>query len=125
MDFGKNFLQARTRKGIEQKDAAAALEISPGFLSRVENNKSKPSIELIMKAAEFYGVEEGFFFQKQDDFDLENLYTRKNEKFITEMNLLSVSELQEKYNITLDGKELSERELKGIIAYLRSLRSME
>ncbi|CAH0187508.1 MULTISPECIES: helix-turn-helix domain-containing protein [Peribacillus] len=125
MVFGKNFLEARNRKGVDQKDAAAALDITPGYLSRVEKDKTKPSLDLILKAADYYGVEEGYFFLKNDDIDLDSLYTQHNKKFIKEMDLLPANKLRDKYNITLDGEELTESELKGVIAYLRSLRSME
>lgn len=125
MEFGKNFLDARNRKGVDQKDAAASLNVTPGYLSKVEKNKTKPSLELILKAADYYGVEEGYFFQKSDEVDLNSLYTTHNKKFIKEMELLPVNELRDKYNIVLDGEELTESELKGVIAYLRSLRSMD
>ncbi|MCM3600672.1 helix-turn-helix domain-containing protein [Robertmurraya korlensis] len=125
MNFGRNFIKARTRKGMDQKDAAAALEISPAFLSKVENDKSKPSIDLILKASELYKVEPGFFFEGQQEIDLSSLYTEKNKAFINDLNDLTDSQLRDKYKIQLDGKELSETELKGIMAYVRSLRAME
>lgn len=125
MEFGKNFIKARHRKGIDQKDAAAALDISAAFLSKVERDKSKPSIDLILKAADFYGVEPGFFLSDKD-IDLEEaLKSDKNKKFINDLGEMSENELQEKYSIELDGKELTENELKGIIAYLRSVRAMD
>lgn len=110
---------------MDQKDAAAALEISPAFLSKVENDKSKPSIDLILKASELYKVEPGFFFEGQQEIDLSSLYTEKNKAFINDLNDLTDSQLRDKYKIQLDGKELSETELKGIMAYVRSLRAME
>ncbi|MES1038991.1 helix-turn-helix domain-containing protein [Peribacillus simplex] len=125
MDFGKNFIKARHRKGIDQKDAATALDISAAFLSKVERDKSKPSIDLILKAADFYGVEPGFFLSDKE-IDLEEaLKSDKNKKFINDLGKMSENELQEKYSIELDGKELTENELKGIIAYLRSVRAMD
>lgn len=125
MDFGRNFKNARTRRKLEQKDAAVALGVSPAFLSKVENNKSRPSIDLILKAASLYNVKPGFFFESKDEIDIESLYTEKNNNFIEDMEKLTDTELKEKYKIQLDGKELSARELKGIMAYVRSLRSME
>lgn len=122
--FGRNFLKARNKTRLEQKDAAVALGISPAFLSKVENDKSKPSIDLILKAAEFYGVKPGFFFDDQEEVDLENLRTNKNKGFIRDVENMPVGELQEKYKIQLDGKDLTENELKGIMAYVRSLRQM-
>jgi transcriptional regulator with XRE-family HTH domain len=125
VNFGRNFLKARSRTGLEQKDAAAALDISPAFLSKVENDKSKPSIDLIIKAADFYGVKPGFFFEDQEEINLDSLYTAKNKHFIQDLETMTDKELKEKYKIQLDGKDLSTSELKGIMAYVRSLRLME
>jgi transcriptional regulator with XRE-family HTH domain len=123
--FGRNFIKARTKRGLDQKDAAAALGISPAFLSKVENDKQKPSIDLILKAAEFFGVKPGFFFEDQEEINLESIITGKNQRFIKDLEKMSDKELKEKYRIELDGKELSSTELRGIMAYVRSLRSME
>ncbi|MDQ0412677.1 helix-turn-helix domain-containing protein [Mesobacillus stamsii] len=125
MELGRNFIKARRRRGMDQKDAALKLDVSPGYLSRVEKEKQKPSIDLILKAADLYGVKPGFFFEKKDDLDIEMLYTRKNKAFISDISSLPPDELREKYSIQFDGKELTERELKGVMAYLRSLREME
>jgi transcriptional regulator with XRE-family HTH domain len=122
--FGRNFIKARNKKGLEQKDAAAALEISPAFLSKVENDKKRPSIDLILKAAEFYGVEPGFFFDEQEEINLDSLSSGKNKRFVQDLESLSDKELKEKYRIQVDGKELTPNELKGIMAYVRSLRQM-
>jgi transcriptional regulator with XRE-family HTH domain len=123
--FGRNFIKARNMKGLDQKDAAAALEVSPAFLSKVENDKQRPSIDLILKAADYFGVKPGFFFEDQEEIDLESLKTNKNLRFIQDLDTLSNKELKEKYRIELDGKELSSTELKGIMAYVRSLRLMD
>lgn len=125
MDYGKNFIKARHAKGMNQKDVAAALDISPSFLSNIEKNKKKPSLDLIIKAAAFFGVKEAFFFQEQDDIDINELYTRKNTDFIQDIDLMTIEEIKDKYNIKLDGKELSKEEIKAFIAFIRSMRSVE
>lgn len=125
LDFGKNFIKARNLRGLDQKDAAVALGIGPSFLSKVENNKKTPSIELILKAAKFYDVKESFFFQAQDEININDLYTEKNKEFIQDLDLMTEDEIRDKYRIKLDGKELSKEELKGIIVYLRSMRSFD
>jgi transcriptional regulator with XRE-family HTH domain len=124
IEFGENFIKARKRKGVDQKTAAAALDISAAFLSKVENDKQKPSIELIMNAAEYYRVKPGFFFESAEQLDINMLYER-NQNFIEDIDRLSDEEIRKKYKVQLDGKELTETELKGIMAYVRSLRSME
>lgn len=125
MDFGRNFLKARNARGMDQKVAAAKLDVSPGYLSRVENGKKKPSLDLILNAAELYGVKPGFFFEDQEQIDINNIDTEENKNFIRDLEVLSNEELNEKYKIKFEGREITERELKGIKAYLHSLRSME
>ena len=125
IDFGKNFAKARKRRGIEQKDAAAAFDLSPAFLSNIENNKKKPSIDLILKAADLYGVDPGYFFERRKKINLESLKSEKNMGFIKDLETLSDDELKEKYEMDYEGRELSDNEIKGIMAYIRSLRSLD
>jgi len=125
MDFGRNFRKARLQRGLEQKDAAEVLGISPSFLSKVENDKKQPSVDLILKAAEIYKVDPGYFFKGRKEVDLESIKSEKNMRFIEDLENLTDEELKEKYDIKLDDMELSDNELKGIMAYVRSLRSID
>lgn len=125
MNFGKNFIKARNQRGMDQKYAAAELGLSAGYLSRVENDKQKPSLELILNAAELYNVEPGFFFDVQENVDIEKLYNNKNIKFIKDLENKNFDEINEKYKIHLDGEELTEEEIKGIMTYIRTRRQIE
>lgn len=125
MEFGKRFASARTKRGFDQKDAAAALDVSQSFLSKIENDKKKPNIELIIKAAELYNVEEAYFFSKQEDININDLYTKKNTDFINDLTSMTPDEIKDKYAITIDEKELTAQEIKGLIAYVRSLRLLD
>ena len=51
--------------------------------------------------------------------------TEKNIGFIKDLDLEDKDKLINKYSIKFQGKELTERELKGIMAYLESLRSID
>lgn len=126
MDFGRNFRKARERKGMDQKYAAEKLGVSPSFLSKIENDKDnkKPSTDMILNAAELYGVTPGFFFEGQETIDIDSLYSAKNKSFIKDLAKMTDEELKDKYRIQLDGKELTDQEIRGIMAYVRSLRSM-
>ena len=55
--------------------------------------------------------------------DFNELYTVKNKEFIDDLELMTDEEIRDKYNIKLDGKELTIEEIRGIIAYIRSMRS--
>jgi transcriptional regulator with XRE-family HTH domain len=125
VDFGKKFSRARTKRGIDQKEAAAALDVSQSFLSKIENDRKRPNIDLIIKAAKLYGVEEAYFFSKKDDININDLYTKKNTDFLRNLTSMTAEEIKDKYSISIDEKELSVQEIKGLIAYVRSLRSIE
>lgn len=125
MEYGRNFIKARNRKGMDQKDAAAALEISPSFLSKIERDKKKPSLDLISKAATLYGVKQSFFFQEQNEVNFDELYTKSNQEFIEDLNTMTPDEIHDKYNLKFESKELTKDEIKIMIAVLKSLRSTE
>lgn len=124
MDYGKNFKRARNRKGLDQKDAAAALDVSASYLSRVERNIKKPNLDLIIKAAALYGVDKTYLLEEQDEININDLYTKKNEEFVRDLELMTLDEVRDKYNIQLDGKELTKEEIKAFIAFIRSMRSI-
>ena len=124
MNFGKNFLKARNNRGISQADAAYEFEVSAGFLSSIENGRKKPSLYLILKASELYQVQPGFFFQDQE-VNIDDFLTEQNATFIQDLDIDDKDKLMKKYSIKFQGKELTERELKGIMAYLESLRSID
>ena len=53
---------ARLQKKLSQEEAAAALGLSQGFLSRLENGMREPTAEVVGKMTELYGVPEEYFF---------------------------------------------------------------
>ena len=53
---------ARLQKKFSQEEAATALGLSQGFLSRLENGMREPTTEVVKKMAEIYGVPAEYFF---------------------------------------------------------------
>lgn len=102
MKFGNQLYELRKRKGLNQKEASQRLGVSPGYLSRVENNKEKPSLELIQKASLFYGLNPSYFLESERA-DVAEVLPGK----------------------TLDGITLTHQEIRGMIAFVRSLRSID
>jgi len=86
---------------MKQEKASQQLGVSPGFLSRVENKKQKPGIDLLQKASLVYGVKPAYFMEPEI-VDLAEVLPCK----------------------TLDGITLTYQEIRGIIAFVRSLRSV-
>ncbi|MBK1723831.1 helix-turn-helix domain-containing protein [Thiocystis violacea] len=56
---------ARQAKGLKQKEVSDALGIAQGFVSRLENGDKKPSVEMLARLAELYGVSESYLIGHQ------------------------------------------------------------
>jgi transcriptional regulator with XRE-family HTH domain len=50
------------RRSFRKEEAATALGLSQGFLSRLETGMREPTVDVIEKMAELYGVPEEYFF---------------------------------------------------------------
>ena len=125
VDYGTNFKKARERKRLSQAEAAEALNIHPSFLSRIESNKKKPNVDLIFKAAELYDVDKGYFFQTKEEVDIEKINTETNREFINDLSMMSPEELKRKYSMKFIGDDISNSDIKAMIAYLKTLKSMD
>ena len=55
--FGKAVRHLRDRKGVSQKDMAAALGVSPAYLSALEHGKrGMPSFDFLQRVAGYFNV---------------------------------------------------------------------
>ncbi len=48
--------ELRTEKGLSQREMAKAMQISQATYNNWENSKTQPSIEQLIKLADFFGV---------------------------------------------------------------------
>ncbi|MGB8227427.1 MAG: helix-turn-helix transcriptional regulator [Sedimentisphaerales bacterium] len=60
MNIGKGIKFVRIASGLRQGEMAKQLDISQNYLSLLENNKAEPSIALLKKISEVFGVPAGF-----------------------------------------------------------------
>ena len=125
LNYGHYFRKARESRGISQMNAAATLDITASFLSQIENNKKKPNVDLIFKAARLYNVEESYFFQTKEKLDISKLETKENVNFISDLGRLSTEELKEKYDMKFLGNEITDNDIKSMVAYLKVLKNLE
>ncbi|GMO19017.1 MAG: hypothetical protein Pg6A_05730 [Termitinemataceae bacterium] len=65
--LGRNIKQCRFRLGISQLDLALTLNISPTFLSDVENGKKWPSPHTLVRIAEALHVAAHDFFTPEEE----------------------------------------------------------
>lgn len=151
--FGDFLRKLRKARGFKaQKDFAEATGISQASISRIENNTQIPepdTLKIFAKVLDFsyadlmvragYWDEEDLLGEqleetkkpqkinedKRNDIMFDafnfNIFEQANQ-FILSLN---DENLLKKYTLVLDGKTLTEEEAKGVIAYLRALRSLE
>jgi len=92
VNIGKGIKFVRIASGIRQGEMAKRLNISQNYLSLLENNKAEPSIGLLKKISETFGVPASFLFW-EDVMPLEGETPEVTEKYKRIRSL--VHELQE------------------------------
>ena len=55
-DFGKNIKKLREKKGLKLEDVAAKMGIKSSMLEKIEEGKSAPSLDFLMKFASATGI---------------------------------------------------------------------
>ena len=56
MKLGEKLRKLRKDRKLTQKELAEKLSVNMSHLNRIENSKCQPSIEMLKKFAEFFGV---------------------------------------------------------------------
>jgi transcriptional regulator with XRE-family HTH domain len=67
MSVGRAVKFARIAAGIKQKDLADRLDVSPNYLSLVENDKREPSISFLRNLSSEIGIPLGLLFHNVDN----------------------------------------------------------
>ena len=62
MEIGKKIQQRRIFLGLTQQELANRCELSKGFISQLENDKTSPSIETLNLILEVLGIKISDFF---------------------------------------------------------------
>lgn len=66
-EFANIFASLRHKKGLNQRQAAADLNISQALLSHYENGLREPRLEFVIKACEYYGVTADYMFGRTEN----------------------------------------------------------
>lgn len=72
--FCKKLIDLKHSRNISSKDLAKIISITPASLSHIENKKSKPNIETLMKLALYFNVSLDYLTGMND------LYNQSNEE---------------------------------------------
>ena len=123
LDIGKRIREIREKEGETLRLTAESIGISHAHLSKIENGINTPSLEVLDKLAVHFGVSIGYLIGEEKSLD--EYEQKKNLEFINDIDLLNAIELMNKYDIKMLGKEITERELKMFIAWVKTLREEE
>lgn len=113
--------ELRKKRGLSLRELGEQINVNFSHISRLESGKKIPSLEMIQLLADFYNVPPSYFFENED-VDSRDL-TDTEEEFMDDLEL-PIEEIRKKYNLTFEGKQLSDEELRGIMTWLKINRSI-
>ena len=65
IDLGGRLKQLRSKQGMNQKELAGMVGVTPSTISQIESNLIYPSLPALFKMAQVLSVDAGYFFQKE------------------------------------------------------------
>ncbi len=66
MRFARKFKIFRREKRLSQKELAQRLRCSQAYISAIENGRRVPSIKMLEKIENFFGVNMGWWFEERE-----------------------------------------------------------
>ncbi|MFJ7367556.1 helix-turn-helix domain-containing protein [Peribacillus frigoritolerans] len=108
--------ELRTKHGDTLKDLAQKINYDYSYLSKIERGMNTPSLPLLKKIADVYGVDLAYLIK------IENKYTPAEQRFMQDMDA-NLEDLARKYNLILDGQEITPEEMEFMLGVIRKLRS--
>lgn len=100
-DVGNKIKEIRTRLGISQKELADKVDLTPSFISQLENNQISPSLSSFLQIAEALGISPTDLLQKEKKRDEADWLFRKDH---TLRSLLKKEEGYSLFNIVSNDK---------------------
>ena len=82
--IGDVLKRTRAIYGLKATEMSELLEISKSYLSEIENNKKKPSLELLEKYSKIYGIKLSSLILLSEDYD-DAKKDNKGETFVRNM----------------------------------------
>ncbi len=68
IDISKKIKDLRLERNLKQKEVASAISIATNTLSQFENNKGRPSLEVLTLLADFFECTVDYLIGREDDF---------------------------------------------------------
>lgn len=120
LNFAQKIRHLRKEKGLTLRELGEKINLNYSHLSRLESGKKTPNVQVIELLASFYKVSPNYFFDESLDTEL----TKDEEEFLEDIDL-SLEEIKDKYNVTFEGKAVTDEELKAMLAYLKVKRGID
>lgn len=83
IDVGKKIRALRLGNNLTQEELASRLELTKGYISQLENNKTSPSMSTLFNILEVLGTDVHAFFSKESDvvvtFKQSDFYEKEDE----------------------------------------------
>ncbi|MDO5126950.1 MAG: helix-turn-helix transcriptional regulator [Eubacteriales bacterium] len=112
--IGRNIEKLRFSRGLSQGDLGKEIGLTPIAISNIENAKSYPSVDTLIRFAVFFSVTVDYLLTDKDVKQLEDLQI-KSKLLTTEMFLKSGKPQKSLYEI--DNKEYFFEEIQNEITY--------
>lgn len=77
MEIGSKIRRLRKLRGLTIEELAAGADLTKGFISQVERDKTVPNVLNLKQIVEFLGIDLAKFFSDFEE-DEHNIYTRKD-----------------------------------------------
>ncbi|MDY7992035.1 helix-turn-helix domain-containing protein [Paenibacillus sp. SEL1] len=122
MNYGTRIAELREHKGLKQEELAQSLGITRAALSHYEKNRRKPDFEILTKLADIFGVTIDYLVGRTSHPAA--ILDSEVREFVDQLEL-SDEDILQRFNLTIDGRTLSEEEAKRFIAFVRMERMME
>lgn len=122
MNHGNRIAELRDQRGWTQEELAQSIGITRAALSHYEKNRRKPDFEILTKLADKFGVSIDYLIGRTNQPKLE--MDPEVREFVDHLEL-SDSDLLDRFNLTVDGRSLTEEEARRFIAFVRMERSMK
>ncbi|WP_226001652.1 helix-turn-helix domain-containing protein [Paenibacillus sp. BJ-4] len=122
MNYGTRIAELREHKGLKQEELAQSLGITRAALSHYEKNRRKPDFEILNKLADIFGVTIDYLVGRTSQPTA--ILDSDVREFVDQLEL-SDEDILRRFNLTIDGRTLSEEEAKRFIAFVRMERMME
>lgn len=115
---GTKIKRLRKDRKLTLREAAEKVGLDHSYLSKIERGVQNPSLKTIESLSNFFDVDRSYFFT--DDKNLESFSNA--EKQLAFERDLSIENLRKNYNITVDGKEVSDDEINVMLEVLKAYR---